>query len=55
VEKANEQSQVEAIKEYGTYTDFRRVLEWSKEESGRGAPVPTSASAPSDAQGKSYF
>lgn len=47
--KANEQSQVEAIKEYGTYTNFRRVLEWSREESGRGVPVS------SDAQGKSYF
>ena len=51
MEKANEQSQVEAIKEYGTYTNFRRVLEWSMEESGRGVP----SSAPSEAQGKSYF
>lgn len=35
VSKANEVSQVEAIKKYGTYTNFQRILDWNLEDSGR--------------------
>ena len=35
VKRANELSQVTAIKKYGTYTNFRQILEWNLEETGR--------------------
>ena len=44
VEKANELSQIAAIRKYGTYTNFRQILEWNLEESGRYTKSNTSRS-----------
>ena len=52
VEKANELSQIAAIKKYGTYTNFRQILEWNLEESGRYTKSNTSKSASTST---SYF
>ena len=54
MEKADELSQIAAIKKYGTYTNFRQILEWNLEESGRYTKNSVSKSGTSSTSA-SYF